>query len=229
MNEVTTDMARIQQDAQVRGKEGHQTERVKRTRLTQKVIVEAAAGLFAWKGFGATSLNDIAEALGVTKVALYYHIKNKEEILRLIYLMVLNMAEEPLRRIVESELSPVEKLRRAVEHHISVTVNTSPAIKVFYREHAHLTGPFAREIMLREKDYERYIEQIVQEGIAKGTFKPEFDPKVITFGLLGMCHWLSQWYKPSGRFTHRQIASMFMDMVEGGLLLAPSCETVQHS
>ncbi len=229
MNGGTKDMARNQQMAQARGKEGHQTERVKRTRLTQKVIVEAAAGLFAWKGFGATSLNDIAEALGVTKVALYYHIKNKEEILRLIYLMVLNMAEEPLRHIAESELSPVEKLRRAVEHHISVTVNTSPAIKVFYREHAHLTGPFAREIMLREKDYERYIEQIIQEGIAKGIFKPDFDPQVITFGLLGMCHWLSQWYKPSGRYTHRQIASMFMDMVEGGLLLVPSTEIVQHS
>jgi TetR/AcrR family transcriptional regulator, cholesterol catabolism regulator len=229
MNEGAKDMARNQQTAQARGKEGHQTGRVKRTRLTQKVIVEAAAELFAWKGFGATSLNDIAETLGVTKVALYYHVKNKEEILRLIYLMVLNMAEEPLRRIVESELSPVEKLRRAVEHHISVTVNTSPAIKVFYREHAHLTGPFAREIILREKDYERYIEQIIQEGIAKGAFKPGFDPQVITFGLLGMCHWLSQWYKPSGRYTHWQIASMFMDMVEGGLLLVPFAGTVQHS
>ncbi len=222
-------MVRNQQNAQALRKDEHQDGRVKRTRLTQKVIVEAAAELFAWKGFGATSLNDIAEALGVTKVALYYHVKNKEEILRLIYLMVLNMAEEPLRRIVESELSPAEKLRRAVEHHISVTVNTSPAIKVFYREHAYLTGPFAREIVLREKDYERYFELIIQEGIVEGTFKPGFDSKIITFGLLGMCHWLSQWYNPSGRYTHRQIASMFINMVEGGLLFAPSAETVQHS
>jgi AcrR family transcriptional regulator len=222
-------MARNQQTAQTRGKKGYQSEGVKRTRLTQKVIVERAAELFARQGFGATSLNDIAEALGVTKVALYYHVKNKEEILRLIYLMVLSIAEEPLRRIAESELSPVEKLRHAVEHHISVTVNTSPAIKVFYREQAYLTGPFAREIILREKDYERYFEQIIQEGIAKGTFKPGFDSKIISFGLLGMCHWLSQWYKPSGRYTHRQIASMLIDMVEGGLLLVPSTEAVRHS
>ena len=222
-------MARHLQSTQPRRKEGHQNEQARRTRLTQKVIAEAAAELFAWKGFGATSLNDIAEALGVTKVALYYHVKNKEEILRLIYLMVLHMAEEPLRRIVESELPPAEKLRRAVEHHISLTVNTSPAIKVFYREQAHLTGPFAREILLREKDYERYFEQIIQEGIAQGVFKADFDPQVITFGLLGMCHWLSQWYKPSGRYTHQQIASMFLDMVEGGLLLAPSPEAARHS
>lgn len=52
----------------------------KRVRLTQKAIVEVAAELFARQGFGATSLDDIAERLGATKGALYYHIKNKEEI-----------------------------------------------------------------------------------------------------------------------------------------------------
>ena len=76
----------------------------KRVRLTQKAIVTAAATLFAERGFGSTSLDDIADVLGVTKGALYYHVKNKEEILRLIYLSVLNVAEEPLRRIVESDL-----------------------------------------------------------------------------------------------------------------------------
>lgn len=190
----------------------------KRTRLTQKAIVETAAELFAQRGFGGTSLNDIADALGVTKVALYYHVKNKEEILRLVYLTVLNAAEEPLRRIVEADLSPKEKLRSAIEHHILITANSSPAVSVFYREQAHLTGPFAKEIVLREKSYEGYFEQIVQEGIVQKVFKPDFDAQIVTFGLLGMCHWLSHWYKPSGRYTHQQIAEMFLQMVESGLL-----------
>ncbi|GLV59665.1 putative transcriptional regulator, TetR family protein [Dictyobacter sp. S3.2.2.5] len=190
----------------------------KRTRLTQKAIVETAAELFAQRGFGATSLNDIADALGVTKVALYYHVKNKEEILRLVYLTVLNIAEEPLRRIVESDLRPREKLQQAIEHHIAITANASPAVTVFYREQAHLTGPFAREIALREKDYERYFEQIITEGIAAHAFKPDFDSKIVTFGLLGMCHWLSHWYQPSGRYTPQQIATMFISLTENGLL-----------
>ncbi|GHO84456.1 TetR/AcrR family transcriptional regulator [Dictyobacter formicarum] len=199
-------------------KKDSENEANKRTRLTQKVIVETAAELFAQRGFGATSLNDIADALGVTKVALYYHVKNKEEILRLVYLTVLNIAEEPLRRIVESDLTPREKLHQAIEHHIAITANTSPAVTVFYREQAHLTGPFAREIALREKDYERYFEQIIQEGIAQQTFKPGFDSKIVTFGLLGMCHWLSHWYQPAGRYTPQQIATMFITLIENGLL-----------
>ncbi|HVB75258.1 MAG TPA: TetR/AcrR family transcriptional regulator [Ktedonobacteraceae bacterium] len=196
----------------------HKPKKRKRARLTPQAIVAAAAELFARDGFGATSLNDIANALGVTKVALYYHVNSKEEILRLIYLLVLETAEEPLRRIIESDLPSAEKLGRAIEHHITLTANASPMITVFYHEQSHLTGEFAREIALREKEYERYFTRIIQEGIEKGVFKPELDPQIITFGLLGMCHWLSQWYKPSGRYTPQQIANMFLAMVEGGLL-----------
>jgi len=68
----------------------------KRQRLTQQAIVAGAAELFAARGFGATSLDDIAEKLGVGKASLYYHVKNKEEILRLIFLTVLTASEEPI-------------------------------------------------------------------------------------------------------------------------------------
>lgn len=206
--------------AQPLKKRREKAQKEKRVRLTQKAIVATAAQLFAEKGFGSTSLDDIAEVLGVTKGALYYHVRNKEEILRLIYLSVLNVAEEPLRRIVESELAPAEKLHRAIEHHIEVSADRSPAITVFYREQQHLTGPFAKEITLRKKDYERYFEYILEEGVAKGAFKSDIEPKILMFGLLGMCHWLSQWYKPSGRYTPQQIATMFTNMVEHGLVLS---------
>jgi TetR/AcrR family transcriptional regulator, cholesterol catabolism regulator len=189
----------------------------KRVRLTQKAIVTAAAELFAGKGFGATSLDDIAEQLGVTKGALYYHIKNKEEILRLIYLTVLAASEEPLARIVEANLPPAEKLSRAIAHHAAVAADRSPAMTVFYREQPHLTGPFAKEIILRKKAYETYFRRIIAEGQMKGVFTKEIDPKIAAFGILGMCNWLSQWYKADGPFTAQQIATMFSQMVDSGL------------
>lgn len=189
----------------------------KRVRLTQKRIVETAAEIFAQKGFGATSLDDIAETLGATKGALYYHIKNKEEILRLIYLSVLNASEEPLRRITESSLPPHEKLDQAIIHHTAIAANRSPAMTVFYREQHHLTGPFAREIILRKKAYEHYFEQIIIEGQTNGLFTAQLDPKIATFGLLGMCNWLSQWYKSGGQYSPKQIADMFVVMIEHGI------------
>ncbi|HVU66140.1 MAG TPA: TetR/AcrR family transcriptional regulator [Ktedonobacteraceae bacterium] len=193
--------------------------RGRRQRLTQQAIVAAAAELFARKGFGATSLDDIAEVLGASKASLYYHIKNKEEILRLIFLTVLTVSEEPLRTIVESELTPQEKLCRAIEHQTAVAADRSPAMTVFYREQPHLTGPFAREIILRKKVYERYFERIIVEGQQTGSFLPEVDAKIAAFGLLGMCNWLSQWYSAGGHYTPRQVAAMFERMLGQGLLV----------
>ncbi len=194
----------------------------KRKRLTQKAIVDTAAELFARDGFGATSLDDIASVLGVTKGALYYHVRNKEEILRLIYLTVLTASEEPLQHITEADLSPVEKLRRAVEHQVAVAADRSPAMIVFYREQPHLTGPFAKEITLRKKAYELYFEHIIEEGQSAGVFQLNVDPKIATFGLLGMCNWLSQWYRPEGQYTHLHIATMFVNMIGNGLNISPS-------
>jgi TetR/AcrR family transcriptional regulator, cholesterol catabolism regulator len=193
-----------------------------RVRLSQQKIVAAAADLFARNGFGATSLDDIGEALGVTKGALYYHIKNKEEILKLIFMTVLTVSEEPLRQIVQAELPPTEKLRRAIFHHVAVAADRSPAMLVFYREDVHLTGPFAREIAARKKAYERLFEKIIEEGIALGQFRPEADPRIATFGILGMCNWLSQWYRPGRAYNPQQIALIFSQMTEFGLVVTPA-------
>ncbi len=198
---------------------GSEPGKAKRRRLTQKAIVDTAAELFARDGFGATSLDDIAAMLGVTKGALYYHVKNKEEILRLIYLTVLTASEEPLHHIVEAKLSPIEKLKRAVEHQTAVAADRSPAMIVFYREHPHLTGPFAKEITLRKKAYEQYFEQIIEEGQVAGVFQLNVDPKIASFGILGMCNWLSQWYKPSGQYSYQHISTMFANMIANGLCL----------
>ena len=158
----------------------------RRIRLTQEEIVMKATELFARDGFGATSLDDIAVALGVTQAALYYHIKNKEEILRHIYLTILHVSEGPLQQIVAaSDLSAREKLRKAIEHHVKVAADRSPAMTVFYREWSHLTGPFASEIRERQKAYERYFEEIIQDGITGGQFASNIDVKIATFGLLG--------------------------------------------
>lgn len=193
--------------------------RGRRQRLTQQAIVAAAAELFAHNGFGATSLDDIADVLGASKASLYYHIKNKEEILRLIFLTVLTVSEEPLHKIVESTHTPKEKLRQAIKHQTAVAADRSPAMTVFYREQPHLTGPFAREIILRKKAYEQYFERIIEEGQRTGCFLPDVDAKIVVFGLLGMCNWLSQWYQAGGQYTPRQVAEMFERIVGGGLFI----------
>ena len=193
------------------------TEDKPKVRLSQRIIVSTAADLFARNGFGATSLDDIGEALGVTKGALYYHVKNKEEILKLIFLTVLTVSEEPLQQIVQAALPAFDKLHRAITHHVAIAGDRSPSMLVFYREDVHLTGPFAREIASRKKAYERLFEQIIREGQSAGSFKSNLDPKIAAFGILGMCNWLSQWYRAGGAYSPDQIATMFSSIIEQGI------------
>ena len=212
-------MAENSKTIAAREKKARVSHQGKRPRLTQQAIVAKAAELFAERGFGATSLDDIAEELGVGKASLYYHVKNKEEILRLIFLTVLTASEEPLHRIAVADAPPREKLGRAIEHQVAVAADRSPAMIVFFREQFHLTGSFAKEIILRKKNYERYFEQMIEEGQATGVFEPGTDPKIIAFSLLGMCNWLSQWYRPDGLYSPQRIAALFVNMVEHGILL----------
>ena len=78
-----------------------------------------------------------------------------------------------------------------------------------------MTGPFDRGIIFRKKAYERYFEQITEEGQASCVFQPAIHPKITINGLLGKCNWLSQWYRSAGQYSTQQIADMFVEMVSG--------------
>lgn len=136
----------------------------KRQRLTQQAIIAGAAELFAERGFGATSLDDIAEKLGAGKASLYYHVKNKEEILRLIFLTVLTASEEPLRRIAEANLPPREKLGRAIEHQTVVAADRSPAMTVFSESNSISQGRSRKKSSCAKKPTSAILNRLSKKG-----------------------------------------------------------------
>ena len=138
--------------------------------------------------------------------------------MRLIYLTVLTASEEPLHRIVEAELSPLESYN-VLEHKATVAADCSPAIIVYYREHPHLTVPFAKEITLRKKAYERYFEKSLKRVSWLEFFNLMSISIFVRFGILGMCNWMSQWYRTDGQFTHQHVSKMFANMIANGLCL----------
>ena len=119
------------------------------------------------------------------------------------------------RKVESREEKP--RVRLSQQAIVATAADRSPAMTVFYREDVHLTGPFAREIAARKKAYERLFEKIVEEGISLGRFRSDIDPKIATFGILGMCNWLSQWYRAGGAYNPQQIAQFFSQLAEFGL------------
>jgi AcrR family transcriptional regulator len=186
-------------------------------------ILDAAARLFKEKGFHATSMQDIANAVGLQKGSLYYHIASKEELLFRISHAAISAIIAHLEEITQAPLSPTEKLRQAIENHVVTLCDRIDLLSVFLKESRTLTAEQQAQILEQRKRYEELFAGILREGIAAGEFRP-VDVPVVTVGLLGMLNWMHQWYRPEGRLSPQQIADIFIDLALRGLL-APMTDT----
>lgn len=173
---------------------GRQTNTDERLRF----IVEAAARQFEERGFHGTSVQDIADAVGLTKAALYHYITCKEDLLSLVHDAFVSTMLESAERFLTEHDDPVEQLLFFVES-ILVTVNDyRPYVRAFFQDLGVLRGE--RYEWLREKrsKYEKLVENCVTAGIKKGVFSADIDPHLTTLYIFGACNWSYQWLHPDG-------------------------------
>ncbi len=179
-------------------------------------IFDAAASLFTEKGFHATSMQDIADAVGIRKGSLYYHISGKEELLFQISHAAISAITEQLEDIATAPLSPSQKLRLAVENHVETLCDKLDLMSVFLKESHTLTAEQQAQIFTYRRRYEELMREILQQGIAAGEFRP-LDVSATSNGLLGMLNWMIYWYRPDGRLAPDEIADVFADFALNGV------------
>jgi AcrR family transcriptional regulator len=180
-------------------------------------ILRTAADLFRERGFPATTLDDIARPLGMSKASLYTYFRAKEEILAAISQETIESFTRELSLVLGSALSPEDKLRRIVRQHVRFVIANRSFLTVFFSEEPNLPARFARALAARKDRYDKGVESVIAEGIRRGAFR-DVPPRLVVFGLLGMVNWLYKWYNPRGRWGAEEISSAFLSMVEDGLL-----------
>jgi TetR/AcrR family transcriptional regulator len=174
-----------------------------------------SAQVFNLRGYAGTTLDDIARALDVTKAALYYHVKNKEEILFLCHQLALDIAMDGFRQAWAVPLPPDEQLRIALTHYIEAMADQLKGTVVLLDQGALSPRLHARIVEGRD-EYERALRGVIAKGIEVGVFAP-CDPKIVGFALLGALHWIPKWYSPTGDRSAREIAAQFADYLVRGL------------
>lgn len=185
-----------------------------------KLILSEAVRIFREKGYHATSVQDIADAVGLQKGSLYHYISSKEELLYKIFEKSTGALTVQLKEIVNSDSSPTDKLRQAIQAHIVALCDELDTFTVYIAERRTLAGRIQNRVRAEAERHARLLQEILQEGIARGEFR-EVDSKVTTNAILGMCNWLHQWYSPTGRLSPEQIADLYSDLIVGGLALHP--------
>jgi len=179
--------------------------------------LQTAADLFRERGYRATTLDDIAARLGMSKASLYKSFHAKEEMLAVISRRTIETFTRELALVLRSSLTPEEKLRRVVRDHVRFVIANRSFLTVFFSEEANLPARLARALAQQKDRYDKGIESLVVDGVRQGVFR-DVPPRLVVFGLLGMLNWIYKWYNPRGRWGAEEISSAFLSLVEGGLL-----------
>jgi AcrR family transcriptional regulator len=186
--------------------------------LTRDGILVEAARIFSEKGFHATSMQDIAEAVNLQKASLYYHFDSKQEILIALLDHALDLINTRLELVLAQSLSPDEKLRQAmVSYFQTITENQSLAAVLLLEIRSLDPDLKARHATRREK-FDRLWRDLISEGKQAGQFN-NVDPALTGRALLGVMNWSVTWYRSNGPRSSTEIANMFADLLLNGLLL----------
>lgn len=184
--------------------------------VRRQEIVRAAALLFEEKGYHATSVTDIAEAVGLSKPTLYHYVKSKGEIVSWIHDEIIDLLLARLEERVAQDMAPDEILRLNIVDIIE-SMDTRPGhLKVYFEHHKELPEDLRREAKVKRDRFQALIEETIARGIRGGLFR-ELDIRMTTLALFGITNWSYQWYRPEGAKRSQEVAQHLFDVFIKGV------------
>jgi AcrR family transcriptional regulator len=183
----------------------------------EQEIITVAARLFKEKGYRATTLEDIAAAVGMLKGSLYYYIRSKEELLYLVVRDPIRQAYKALEEIVTSDAPVKVKIAQAIGNHMTVFHQHYPHIAVYLHDYHHLMQQLEKNTIETPRHYQQLWATLLEQGVATGEVRSDLDIKVTGYAILGMCNWIYRWYNPQGTLSAEEIAGIFTTLVLEGL------------
>lgn len=187
----------------------------------QAEIMAAAIRLFQQKGYHATSMQDIADAVGLQKGSLYHYISSKEDLLVVIIHDAINQYNGGLTEIRAMELPVRRKLELAVRNHLQGIADNLGMLTIFLRESYVLNDEQQQQIAAESARYNRMFEELYEEGVRSGELRP-LEPKLVNRMVLGACNWVYRWYNPEGPKTMQELGAFVVDLVFNGIAAEPS-------
>lgn len=175
-------------------------------------IVAAAAHLFADKGFRATTVRDIAEEAGVLSGSLYAHIETKEDL----YLQIVRGAADDFSSAVgpwaRAGLDPTDKLAAMIRAHLGVMNASKAWARVYLDDDSQLPDETRMAARKLRREYERWWDQVLREGMERGTFRVP-DETLARLFILSALNGMSRWFRPEGRLSADEIAETYVLLV----------------
>ena len=180
-------------------------------------IRETAERLFSQKGYLATSMRDLAEALNIEPASLYSHISSKDDLLWRIADRSAKQFFESVQPIFESNLDTQVKLQKMIVAHVEVICRNIDAAAVFFNEWRHLGEPKRSEYAQTRDQYENMFREVVKKGFKENLFL-NYDEGFSTRAILSALNWTHTWYRPDGELRPDEIGKRLGDILLKGLI-----------
>jgi AcrR family transcriptional regulator len=161
--------------------------RVKRDRM-----LRAAARCFNLKGYSGTSLKDVANLLGLTDAALYYYVRNKQELVYLCYLRAADVGREAMQRATGEGADGLDTVRRYLRYHIEYLVGAEGPIAIM-SEIPSLKPEHRNEVLALSRKHSAAFEALLERGIADGSIAP-CDVRMTGNAIMGSLNWIPKWF-----------------------------------
>ena len=194
-------------------------EKIEERAQKRDAVLTAAVRMFNARGYHATSLDDVAASLGISKPTIYHYLGNKEQVL----IECVTRGLEPLRAAADQARSEegrgIDRLRRFLIAYARTNMDDFGRCMVRTGDEL-LSPPSAAEIRARKSEIDRTLRALIADGIADGSIAP-VDVKMSAFAIAGALNWPARWHDPNGPSSAEEIAAALVDTLIGGLAPRP--------
>lgn len=199
---------------------GAPTAREQQREAKRNAVLTTAAALFNERGFHATSLDDIAARLHVTKPTLYYYVKNKDEILLACVNKGLRMTLEGIEASRQAGGNALDQLRACMQVYAEIVVQPFGMCLIRVGDE-EVPEPSRSELRRMKSEIDLAFRRLVAQGVQEGSIAP-CDPKIMAFVIAGALSWIGRWYQSDGAYSAEQVIEQCLAALLGGVLTRAS-------
>jgi AcrR family transcriptional regulator len=183
-------------------------------------IIDAAARVFAERGYHGTTTQAIADVLGMRQASLYYYFPSKEAALEEVCARGTDGFVEGAERVMRMDVPPMEKLRLLIASHLAPIQTMPDYVRVFINERRYLPDASRKRVGRKSRRVERFFEQVIQDGVDDGSLRKGTDARLAMLAVLGMCNAVINWREADRAKDIGGIANGFAEIVAKGLAVA---------
>lgn len=183
--------------------------------IKKDAVIAEAARAFGRHGDKNVSLDDIAKTLHVTKPALYYYFKNKQELIYECHELAMTIGDKTLREAIAAESTGYDRVTAFIKNYISLLTNEMGAPAILH-DFGSMSTTDQKKITARRRKFDLELRQVLEDGVRDGSIEP-CDCKLAVFWFMGAISTIPKWFHAEGGLSGEQVADIFTGFLARGI------------